>query len=90
MSPTDAMDIAKAALVLALTICGPLLVASLIVGMVVSLFQALTQLQEQTLTFVPKLAVMGVVLVLTLPMIGHALGDFTDVVADRIAQPRPR
>jgi flagellar biosynthetic protein FliQ len=84
MTPEDAMEIAKAALVLALTVCGPMLVAALIVGVVVSLFQAVTQLQEQTLTFVPKLAVMGVLLLATLPMMGHALGDFVDLIADRI------
>ena len=84
MTPEDAMEIGKAAMVLALTVCGPMLMASLIVGLIVSLFQALTQLQEQTLTFIPKLAVMGLLLLLTLPMMGHALGAFTDVIADRI------
>jgi flagellar biosynthetic protein FliQ len=54
------------------------------VGLVVSLFQALTQVQEQTLTFVPKLMAMGVVLLMTLPMIGHAMADFTRVIADHI------
>jgi len=84
MTATDAIDIARAAMVLVLTVCGPLLLVSLVVGMIVSLFQALTQVQEQTLTFVPKLGAMGVTLLLTLPMIGHALNDFTGLIADRI------
>jgi len=84
MTATDAIDIARAAMVLVLTVCGPLLLVSLVVGMIVSLFQALTQVQEQTLTFVPKLGAMGVTLLLTLPMIGHALHDFTALLADRI------
>jgi flagellar biosynthetic protein FliQ len=84
MTPATAIDIARAGMTLLLTICGPLLLVSMIVGVAVSLFQALTQIQEQTLTFVPKLVAAGIALLVTLPMIGHALADFTAVVADRI------
>jgi flagellar biosynthetic protein FliQ len=84
MTSFDAMEIARLGLVLVLTIAGPLLITSLIVGVVVSLFQALTQVQEQTLTFVPKLMAMGVVLLLCLPMIGHAMSDFMLKISDRI------
>ncbi len=84
MSPTDVIEITRSALVVVLTVCGPLLLTALIVGVAVSLMQALTQVQEQTLTFVPKLIAMGVVLMLTLPMMGHAMADFTHLVADRI------
>jgi len=86
MTSFDAMEIARLGLVLVLTIAGPLLITSLIVGVVVSLFQALTQVQEQTLTFVPKLMAMGVVLLLCLPMIGHAMSDFMLKISDRIIQ----
>lgn len=84
MTPAAAIDIARAGMILLLTICGPLLLVSMIVGVAVSLFQALTQIQEQTLTFVPKLVAAGIALLVTLPMIGHALANFTAVVADRI------
>jgi len=84
MTPDAAVDVARAALVLILTVCGPLLLVSLILGLAISLFQALTQVQEQTLTFVPKLVGMGLTLLVTLPMIGRALGDFTRVIADRV------
>jgi len=84
MTPATAIDIARAGMMLLLTICGPLLLVSMIVGVSVSLFQALTQIQEQTLTFVPKLVAAGIALLVTLPMIGHALANFTAVVADRI------
>ncbi|KQM71544.1 flagellar biosynthetic protein FliQ [Sphingomonas sp. Leaf20] len=84
MTPAAAIDIARAGMMLLLTICGPLLLVSMIVGVAVSLFQALTQIQEQTLTFVPKLVAAGIALLVTLPMIGHALANFTAVVADRI------
>jgi len=81
------MEIAHAAMIVVLTICGPLLLASLVIGIAVGLLQALTQIQEQTLTFVPKLMVMGVVLLLSMPMIGRAMADFTHIVADHIVHP---
>lgn len=84
MTAYDAMEVARAGLVLMLTIVGPLLMTSLIVGTGIGLLQALTQIQEQTLTFVPKLMAMGLVLLLSLPMIGAALGDFTAAIGDRI------
>ncbi|HEX8484337.1 flagellar biosynthetic protein FliQ [Sphingomonas sp.] len=86
MTATDVVDITRAALMVIITVCGPLLMTALIVGIAVSLVQALTQIQEQTLTFVPKLAAMGVVLLMSLPMIGHAMSDFTTLIADRIIQ----
>ena len=84
MSPESTIEIARATLVVVLTVCGPLLLTALVVGMAISLFQALTQVQEQTLTFVPKIMAMGVVLLLSLPMIGHALSDFTMQISDHI------
>lgn len=84
MTAHDAMEITRAALVLALTIAGPLLLTGLIVGVIVSLIQALTQVQEQTLTFVPKLMAMGLMLMLCLPMIGHAMEDFSLLISDHI------
>ena len=84
MDANDAIEIARAGLVLMLTICGPLLMTSLIVGTAIGLLQALTQIQEQTLTFVPKLLAMGLVFALSLPMIGAAMSDFTGAIADRI------
>jgi flagellar biosynthetic protein FliQ len=84
MNPLDAMELAKAALLLMLTIVGPMLIASLIVGVVIGLFQALTQVQEMTLTFVPKLLVLGVVMLMSLPMIGSALSNFMAQISTRI------
>lgn len=84
MDPNDAIEIARAAMMLVLTIAGPMLIAGLIVGVSIGLLQALTQVQEMTLTFVPKILVLGVVLLVSLPMIGHALGAFMDRIADAI------
>jgi len=84
VTPFDAMELAHAGMILTLTIVGPMLITSLIVGVVIGLLQALTQVQEMTLTFVPKLMAIGIVMLLCLPMIGHALSNFMMQVSDRI------
>jgi flagellar biosynthetic protein FliQ len=71
------MQVAQSALMLVLTIAGPMLLASLIVGVVVGLFQALTQIQEQTLTFVPKIAAMIIAAIVLMPWIGQHLLEYT-------------
>ncbi|MFL9841551.1 flagellar biosynthetic protein FliQ [Sphingomonas sp. ST-64] len=86
MDAASALEIARSALILTLTVAGPLLFAALGTGVVIGLLQALTQIQEQTLTFVPKLIVMGLTLLLCFPMIGGALGDFMRVLSDKIVQ----
>lgn len=85
MAPGDVLDLTRDALMLLLTVSGPLLVAALAMGVLIGLLQALTQIQEMTLTFVPKLLVMGVVLILSLPFMGAAMADFTAELGDRIA-----
>jgi len=65
------LQLARAALMLLLTIAGPMLIASLIIGVAIGLVQALTQIQEMTLTFVPK-------------MIGSALSAFIDELSQCI------
>ena len=84
MTALDAMELSKAALILVLTVAGPMLISSLIVGVVIGLFQALTQVQEATLTFVPKLLVTGLVMLASMPMIGQALANFMGEVSARI------
>ena len=84
MDAFQAAEFAKAAMVLTLTLAGPMLLASLVVGVTVGLFQALTQVQESTLTFVPKIVAIGAVFLLSLPMMGQALSTFMARVADAI------
>lgn len=87
MAPADMLALARAALMLLLTIAGPMLLVSLIVGVVIGLVQALTQIQEMTLTFVPKLVAIGIVLLISLPMIGAALSAFMAELSSRIIAP---
>ena len=84
MDPAAVMELARAGLVLTLTQAGPMLLTSLIVGVSIGLFQALTQIQEQTLTFVPKIVAVGLVMLLSLPMIGHAMSVFMATISDHI------
>ena len=84
MAPGDVLDLTQSALLLLLTLAGPLLVASLVTGVVVGLLQALTQVQEMTLTFVPKLLIMSIPFLMPLPLMGAALAAFSADVSRRI------
>jgi len=72
-----AVDLVRHAVMMALFVAAPMLIAALLVGVIVSLVQAVTQVQEQTLTFLPKLAVMGGLFGLLLPWILDRLVAYT-------------
>ena len=73
ISLDQATDLVRHTLILALLVSAPMLAIGLIVGIVVSLFQAITQIQEQTLTFVPKIVSMVAAAILLFPWMGHYL-----------------
>ena len=86
MTTEFAIELLKAMIYQALAISAPILIAAMIVGLAVSLFQAVTTISEQTLTFVPKaLAVTGVLLLL-LPWIMRSLIEFTTSVIQKMPQ----
>lgn len=66
-------------------VSAPLMITALVVGLTVSLVQALTQIQEQTLTFVPKILSMLIVMMLVLPFMMQSLQDYTEELFTRIA-----
>ncbi|MEY3025536.1 MAG: flagellar biosynthesis pathway component FliQ [Planctomycetota bacterium] len=76
----DAIDVVREAFVLMLTLAAPILVVGLVVGLVVSILQAVTQIQEQTLVFVPKILAMVAVTVLLVSWIAERLMDFSTVM----------
>lgn len=77
MSPQMVVAIGREAVITTLMICGPMLLFALIVGLVISVFQAVTQIHEMTLTFVPKILAVALALLIFLPwMLGKAT-DFT-------------
>ncbi|BAM04510.1 flagellar biosynthesis protein FliQ [Phycisphaera mikurensis] len=73
----SSIDLVRESLVLMMTLSAPVLGAALAVGLVISVLQAVTQVQEQTLTFVPKILVMTAVAVLATPWILSMLMEFS-------------
>jgi flagellar biosynthetic protein FliQ len=73
ISLDQATDLVRHTLVLALIVSTPMLAIGLLVGVIVSLFQAITQIQEQTLTFVPKIVAMVAAAIFLFPWMGHYL-----------------
>jgi flagellar biosynthetic protein FliQ len=84
MTPDYSLEILQRLMVEIITLASPLLLTAMFVGLVISLLQAVTSIQEQTLTFVPKaLAVVGV-LFLILPWLLRSIMDFTVGIFERI------
>ena len=73
MTGPEVMDVARDAIVTLVLVSAPLMLVGLIVGVIISLFQALTQIQEQTLVFVPKILAMLATLLLALPFMADSL-----------------
>ena len=77
MEFSAAIELGRNAFWMAMTTSAPILVCGLVVGLMISLFQAVTQLQEQTLTFVPKIAAMVVAAAIFIPWIADRMVVFT-------------
>lgn len=77
MTPSDAIDLAREAIVMLLLLSAPVLIAGLVVGLLVGLLQALTQIQEQTVSFVPKLIAMVLALSVSLPWLVSRMMEYS-------------
>ena len=77
MNPDYVIGLGQQTLALVLKVSGPALVVALVVGLVVSIFQAVTQVHEMTLTFIPKILAVGAVMMLILPWAISQMIDFT-------------
>jgi flagellar biosynthetic protein FliQ len=77
MQETDALALARHAILVSLQLTLPIMALSLVIGVVISLFQAVTSIQEQTLTFVPKILMLSVALIVLGPWMLHTLVGFT-------------
>lgn len=84
MNEADALDIVQAAIWTVLVASAPAVAAAMLVGIGIALLQALTQIQEITLTFVPKIVAILLALLLTGPFIGAQIYAFSEVVFQRI------
>ena len=84
MNPVEVIDISREAIVVLLKVGTPVMMIALLVGLAVSLVQALTQIQEMTLAFVPKIIVIFASVLLFLPFMLTTLMTFTQGIMDRI------
>ncbi len=76
MSDLMVIDLGRSALLTVLYLAGPMLILSLVVGLVISVFQAATQINEMTLTFIPKLVTIGISLLIFLPWMLNKFESF--------------
>lgn len=85
MTLDQATDLLRQSLLMVLVIASPMLLIGLVVGLVISVMQAVTQVQEQSLTFVPKITAMFVAAAVLMPWIGMKLLDYTTLLFSSIA-----
>ena len=84
MNSADAIDFARQSIWVLLEIAAPAMLAALVVGLAVGLLQALTQIQEQTLVFVPKIIAIFITMLLTLPFLGATMNGLMTRIATHI------
>jgi flagellar biosynthesis protein FliQ len=85
MTPEQVLDIAREAIFVLIKIGAPVMLVALVVGVVIALLQALTQMQEMTLSFVPKILAIFLTVVLALPFMIATLVGFGEELFQRIA-----
>ena len=85
MTPDFVVDFGRQAIEVTLLLAMPMLGLGLVVGLMVSIFQATTQIQEMTLTFVPKVLVVFISLLVFMPFMLHEVIDYTHMVMDKVA-----
>lgn len=84
MNDSVVLDIAREGVWVIILIASPMMIVGLVVGVVIALFQALTQIQEMTLVFVPKIIAIFVVMMITLPFMGATLGVYMQHIVELI------
>lgn len=84
MTGAEVLDIASDGIWTLIIVSAPMMIVGLVVGVVVALFQALTQIQEQTLVFVPKIIAIFVTMLIVLPFLGATMGGYMSRVIDLI------
>jgi flagellar biosynthetic protein FliQ len=85
MNGAEVLDIGRNALWLTIQLSAPMLIIGLVVGVVIGLFQALTQIQEATLVFAPKIVAVFISILVFLPIMGALMSGFMTQIAARIS-----
>ncbi|MDD3029102.1 MAG: flagellar biosynthetic protein FliQ [Alphaproteobacteria bacterium] len=86
MNEAEALEICRESIIVMLKLVGPIMLAGLLVGVVVSMIQTVTQIQEAALTFIPKMVTVFGITIWLLPFMLATLGGFTQTLTDRIVQ----
>lgn len=86
MNPEFAVEMVKAMIFQALMLAAPILLTALVIGLAVSLFQAVTSIHEQTLSFVPKVLGIVIVMVIALPWMLRSAIEFTTMLIEKMPQ----
>ncbi len=86
VSPGEVMEVMRSMLIVCIQMAGPLLLVSIAIGLIISIFQAATQIHEQTLTFVPKVLVIALMLLLLGNWFNALLSDFSLYVFDMMSR----
>lgn len=84
MTPDMIIDVMRNALFIAMMMVTVIILPSLVVGLVVAMFQAATQINEQTMSFLPRLLITLAMLMYAAPWLGQMLGDFTNMILTEI------
>ncbi len=84
MNEADVLEVGREALFVVLKTSGPIMLAGLAIGLVIALFQALTTIQEMTLTFVPKIIVIFLAIIVFLPFMMTTVIEFARTLFDRM------
>ncbi len=85
MTGAEVLDVGRDGLIVLLKVSAPPMIVGLAVGLIIALFQALTQIQEMTLVFVPKIIAIFVSMLVAMPFMGSTLGGYMERVAVHIA-----
>jgi len=84
MNEADILEIAREGVIVMIQVSAPVMLIGLVVGLIISLFQALTQIQEATLSFVPKIIIVFISLLVLFPFMLRTMVTFMERIADRI------
>lgn len=84
MTPEFAVELLKQTMLQAISLAAPVLLTAMVIGLSVSLFQAVTSISEQTLTFVPKALALVALLILLLPWMLRSISEFTVIIFEKI------
>lgn len=88
MTPIEVIDIGRDALWVLIKVSAPIMLVALFTGLIIALFQALTQIQEMTLTFVPKIIAIFATIIIVLPYMFQQMQDLNERLVERIVDQR--